>query len=59
MKNPNDLESRINQILDSNIRIIQYSVYAVGLIGLAVVAKSVHIVSSLIINVSLRCFLNI
>ncbi|XP_046651969.1 protein C3orf33 homolog isoform X3 [Daphnia pulicaria] len=45
MKKPSDLESRINEILDRNIRIIQYSVYAVGLIGLAVVAKSTHIFS--------------
>uniref|UniRef100_A0A0P4XIX1 T-cell immunomodulatory protein n=1 Tax=Daphnia magna TaxID=35525 RepID=A0A0P4XIX1_9CRUS len=45
MKKPTDLESRILEILDNNIRLIQYSVYAVGLIGLAVIARSTHIFS--------------
>lgn len=48
MKKPDDLETRILQVLDDNIRLIQYSVYAVGLIGLAVVAKSTHAVSRLL-----------
>ncbi|XP_057374600.1 protein C3orf33 homolog [Daphnia carinata] len=43
MKKPTDLESRILEILDSNIRLIQYSVYTVGLIGLAIIARSTHI----------------
>lgn len=45
MKKPTDLESRILQVLDNNIQVIQYSVYAVGLIGLAVIAKSTYAVS--------------